>query len=80
MAKCYFEEEELHNLGHVVGKEGIKVDHRKIEIVTKWHRPLEIIQLWSFLGLCNYFHLFIHEYSTYSVMRQVLDSKVRDCI
>lgn len=31
------------------------MDTRTIKFVTKWHRPLEIGRLWSFLGLCNYF-------------------------
>ena len=57
MAKCYLGKEKLHYLGHVVSKEGIKVDPRIIEIGTKWHRPLEIGQLQYFLGLCIYFHL-----------------------
>ena len=64
MFKCHFGTDELHYLGHVVGKEGIKVDPRKIKTVVKWHRPLEVGQLRSFLGLCNYFRKFIHGYST----------------
>ena len=32
----------LHKLGHVVNQEGIKVDPRKIKIVIRWHRPLEL--------------------------------------
>jgi hypothetical protein len=35
MFKCHFENDELHYLEHVVGKEGIKVDLGKIEIVAK---------------------------------------------
>ena len=64
MSKCHFGKSELHYLGHVVGKEGIKVDPKKIETVAKWHRPLEVGQLRSFLGFCNYFRRFIHGYST----------------
>ena len=58
----WFEKDELHYLGHVVGKEGIKWILEILKFVTKWRRPLEIGQLWSFLGLCNYFCGFIHEY------------------
>ena len=50
MSKCHFGNDELHYLGYVVGKKSIKVDPRKIEIVAKWHRPLEIRQIRSFLG------------------------------
>jgi hypothetical protein len=64
MSKCHFGKIELHYFEHVVGKEGIKVDPKKIETVAKWHRPLEVGQLRSLLGLCNYFCRFIHGYST----------------
>ena len=40
------------------------MDPREIEIVRKWHRPLEIGQLWFVLGLCYYFQKFVHGYFT----------------
>ena len=64
MSKYHFGKDELYYLGHVVGKEGSKVDPRKIETMAKWHRPLEVGHLRSFLGLCNYIRRFIHGYST----------------
>lgn len=64
LTKCHFAKEELEYLGHVVGKDGIKVDPRKIETVAKWARPKDVSQLRSFLGLCNYFRRFIQGYST----------------
>jgi hypothetical protein len=64
LTKCRFAKSELEYLGHVVGKDGIKVDHRKIETVTTWVRPNDVSQLRSFLGLSNYFRQFIQGYST----------------
>lgn len=50
VAKCHLEKDKLHYVNHVVGRHGIKVDPKKIETITKWHRPLEIEQLqsWGF--------------------------------
>ena len=64
LTKCRFAKSELEYLGHVVGKDGIKVDPRKIETVTTWARPNDVSQLRSFLGLSNYFRRFIQGYST----------------
>ena len=63
LTKCHFAKSELEYLGHVVGKDGIKVDHRKIDTLTRWARPNDVSQLRSFLGLSNYFHRFIQGYS-----------------
>jgi hypothetical protein len=53
LSKCHSAKDELHNLGHVVGKDGVKVDPAKIETVMKWNTPRDVRQLRSFLGLCN---------------------------
>jgi hypothetical protein len=38
LAKCHFAKKKLEYLGHLVGKDGIKVDPQKIETVAKWAR------------------------------------------
>ena len=63
LTKCRFAKSELEYLGHVVGKDGIKVDPRKIETVITWTRPNNVSQLRSFLGLSNYFRRSIQGYS-----------------
>jgi hypothetical protein len=64
LTNCRFAKSELEYFGHVVGKDGIKVDPQKIETVTTWARPNDVSQLRSFLGLNNYFRRFIQGYST----------------
>ena len=48
LGKCHFAKNGLEYLGHMVGKDGIKVDSRKIEIVAKWTRPKDVNKLHSF--------------------------------
>ena len=64
LIKYRFAKSELEYLGHVVGKDGIKVEHRKIDTVTRWARPNDVSQLRLFFGLNNDFHQFIQGYST----------------
>ena len=37
-------------LGHVVSKDGISSDPRKIDVITYWKRPTTMIEIRSFLG------------------------------
>ena len=64
MFKFHSTKDEFPNLGHVVGKDGVEFDLAKIEIVIEWNMPRVVVQLHSFLGLCNYFKHFIQGYST----------------
>ena len=44
-SKCEFWLEEVAFLGHVVSKEGIQVDPKKIEAITEWPRPTTVMDL-----------------------------------
>ena len=53
-SKCDFWSREVQFLGHVVTREGIKVDPAKIEAVMKWETPRSPTEIRSFLGLAGY--------------------------
>lgn len=65
-SKCCFNLPEVHYLGHVVGRDGVKVDPAKIRAVEKCPRPETVTQVRSFLGFVNYFRRFIDRYADVS--------------
>ncbi|EOY19242.1 Uncharacterized protein TCM_044240 [Theobroma cacao] len=50
-------------LGHVVSKDGVQVDPKKVEVVEKWPRPTSVTELESFLGLACYYSRFVKDFS-----------------
>ncbi|GJU61172.1 putative nucleotidyltransferase, ribonuclease H, partial [Tanacetum coccineum] len=50
-SKCEFWLRKVQFLGHVVGKDGIKVDPAKIESIKKWESPKTLTEIRSFLRL-----------------------------
>ena len=62
-SKCEFCASEIKFLGHIVGKDGRKVDPDKIEKVKEYPRPENISQLRGFLGLASYYRKFIKDFS-----------------
>ncbi|XP_019251201.1 PREDICTED: uncharacterized protein LOC109230128 [Nicotiana attenuata] len=63
-SKCQFWLESVAFLGHVVSREGIKVDPQKIEAVKSWPRPTTPTEIHSFLGLAGYYRRFVEGFST----------------
>jgi hypothetical protein len=62
-SKCEFCAEEIKFLGHIIGKDGRKVDPDKVEKVKNYPRPKNISQLRGFLGLTSYYRKFIKDFS-----------------
>ncbi|KAJ9546328.1 hypothetical protein OSB04_018871 [Centaurea solstitialis] len=66
-SKCAFWLEEVQFLGHIINREGIKVDPAKIEAVMNWEIPKAPTEIRSFLGLAGYYRRFIQDFSKIAV-------------
>ena len=65
LSKCKFWLNEMSFLGHIVSKEGIRVDPKKLEVVVEWKPPRNVTEVRSFLGLAGYYRKFIKGFFFY---------------
>lgn len=63
LKKCYFCLPNIHFLGHVVGRDGIRPDPEKIEKVRDYPIPQNLTQLRAALGLFSYYRKFVKDFS-----------------
>ena len=63
MSKSEIAQLEIHFLGHVVSKDSIKPDPKKVSVLVSQKIPETLAQLWSFMGLINYQREFIPKFS-----------------
>jgi hypothetical protein len=61
-SKCAFGASEVEYLGHLVGKDGIRVDPKNIEAMQDWPHPKTLKILRGFLGLTGYYRKFVKNY------------------
>jgi hypothetical protein len=80
-AKSSFAQQKVKYLGHIVDKQGIRPDPKKVEAVQTWPIPKNVHDVRSFMGLVNYFRKFIEHYSEIAVTLTDLTKKSRpwDC-
>jgi hypothetical protein len=61
-SKCAFGASEVEYLGHIVGKDGVRVDPKKIEAMQDWTHLKTIKRLCVFMGLMGYYRKFVWNY------------------
>ena len=77
-SKCKFWLREVSFLGHIVSKEGIRVDPKKIEVIIEWKTLRNVMKVRSFLGLTGYCRRFVKGFSmTACPMTRLLQKNVR---
>lgn len=66
LKKCFFCLPEIEFLGHVVGRNGIKPDPKKVDKVLNMPAPTNISELRSILGLFSYYRRFVKDFSRHA--------------
>ena len=63
LEKCEFDVPETTFLGYVISKEGMKMDKDKVKAILDWPIPSNVKEVQSFIGLCNYYRIFIKDFT-----------------
>ena len=61
--KCHFCCSEVEYLGHLITREGVKANPKKIDLITNWGIPQTASNLHSFLGLAGYYRKLINKFA-----------------
>ena len=62
-SKCFFSQDNVKYLGHIVSRDGIRPNPDKVSAVTEFPVPKNTKGVCSFLGLANYYRRFIQGFS-----------------
>jgi hypothetical protein len=63
LSKCEFWIDEVLFLGHIINKEGLAVDPKKVAAIMNWKAPTDARGIKSFIGMVEYYHRFIEGFS-----------------
>jgi hypothetical protein len=77
LSKCEFWISEVLFLGHIINKEGLAVDLKKVVDILNWKAPTDARGIKSFIGMAGYYRRFIEGFSKIAKpMTALLGNKV----
>ena len=62
-SKCEFFKTEVEFLGHMVGRDGIRMMDDKVQAISEWPTPTKVGDIRAFLGTAGYYRKFIRDFS-----------------
>ena len=63
-SKCEFFKTEVEFLGHMVGRDGIRMMDDKVQAISEWPTPTKVGDIRAFLGTAGYYRKFIRDFSS----------------
>ena len=63
LKKCEFFKDKIDYLGHIVSRDGVAPNHKKIQAILDYPEPINAKELSSFLGLASYYRKFIRAFA-----------------
>jgi hypothetical protein len=77
LSKCEFWINEVLFLGHIINKEGLAMDPKKVADILNWKAPTDARGIKSFIGMVVYYRRFIEGFSKIAkLMTALLGNKV----
>jgi hypothetical protein len=63
LSKCELMRTEVEFLGHIVGRQGVRMMEDKVKAVEQWPTPANVTHVRAFLGTAGYYRKFIKDFS-----------------
>ena len=63
-SKCKFHTDTVNFLGFIIHLQGVEMEQEQVETILDWPVPKSAHDILMFLGFANFYHQFIHKYST----------------